>query len=464
MRSEIELVGSDIKTCSEFAEKLGLPFPLRDYQWEGVSFLAQNEAVLLADEMGLGKTVQTAVALSILVRQHKCQKILIVCPSSLCHNWELELKRWAPKLSVRKVKGNACDRKAHFLLPFQIWIASYEQIRTDIDLLNKDYYFDLVILDEAQRVKNSSSTVALACRQLNRRCSWALTGTPVENSPDDLLSIFAFVQMGLINSALTRTEIHAKIEPHFLRRKKKEVLKELPSIIMQDLQLELEEAQRIAYDLEWVNTRERLRISKGDKGNMGLLASITRLKQLCNFAPEHETSCKLNALRNVIEECRAENDKIIVFSQYVETLLSIKRHLTNIHPLLFHGKLSSEDKTKIVSAFEELPGPQVLLMSLRAGGVGLNIGSASTVVLFDRWWNPAVENQAIQRAHRYGRKLPLHAIRFLVTDTVEERIEKILEEKQTTFEEYIDGIECKKSFGLSHDDLVRIMGLGVMKV
>jgi SNF2 family DNA or RNA helicase len=432
---------------------------LREYQWTGVKFLLERQAALLADEMGLGKTVQTAVAIEALVKIRSGRRILVVCPSSLCLNWERELGYWAPDIQVRRVRGNTADRKAHFWLPFKVWVASYEQVRADIDLLSREPKYDLVVLDESQRIKNPDTALALACRQIPRASAWALSGTPIENRPEDLLSIFAFLKPGLLHSAMTISETHQSIAPHFLRRNKKEVLKELPPIIIQDLVLDLEENQRDAYDNEWANGRERIRNSKGAFSAADLLAQITRLKLLCNFEPSSGESCKLNALVIITESLVEACGKLLVFSQYVDTLNRIKHSLAGHQVDIFHGGLSADKRAKLVSSFQELPGPRILLVSLKAGGVGLNLGAASAVVLFDRWWNPAIEDQAIQRAHRFGRESPLQVIRFIVSDTIEERIEKILEDKKTIFDRYIEDAETAEVAPFTQHDLIRILGL-----
>ena len=199
---------------------------LRPYQLEGVSFLLESESALLADEMGLGKTVQAATAIEAMLQRRTCSRILIVAPRSLLLNWESELETWTSQRAVRIVEGTPDDRKAHYQLPLKVWIASYDQVRADIDVLERERPYDLVILDEAQVIKNPDALVSLACRRLRRSRSWALTGTPMENRPDDLLSIFAFLKPGLVHAGLRRAELHTRMAPHFLRRMKAAVLPE----------------------------------------------------------------------------------------------------------------------------------------------------------------------------------------------------------------------------------------------
>ena len=436
---------------------------IRSYQQQGVRFLIERDGALLADEMGLGKTVQATVATSLLVNANPRTKVLIVCPTSLCWNWEIEIKRWAPKMTVRRIRGDIDDRKAHFRLPFKVWIASYDQIRNDIDFLHKECKFDLVILDEAQRIKNPSSSIALACRQLRREKAWVLTGTPIENKLDDLLSIFAFIKPGLLHAALNVDQIHCRMAPYFLRRNKKEVLPELPEIIIQDLHLSLESKQQEAYEDELLNTRNSIHDMQGKFNTAGLLAQITKLKQLCNFDLLSDESCKFKALETILDGIEEKKEKILVFSQYVNSLMEIKTRLNNVPVDCLHGDMPSEERQKAVDIFEKSSGPRVFLISLKAGGVGINLVSASRVIIFDRWWNPAVENQAINRAHRFGRKEPLHVIKFLVINTIEERIEQILSEKKALFEGYVNNADTAEIGPFTQEDLIRIVGIDALR-
>jgi len=439
--------------------ELGLPSVLRPYQWEGVSFLVGNEAALLADEMGLGKTVQTIVALRILFRHSVSKRALIISPNALAYNWQREFTAWAPELVVRRVTGTAEDRLATYQLPVQVLIATYDQIRTDALDMDTDIHFEVVVLDEAQRIKNRHSRSALACRLLGHSRAWVLTGTPLENSLDDMVSIFLFLSPGLVDSGMPPAEVHRRIQPCFLRRRKKDVLGEIPPVMVQDIVLELTGAQEAAYTDLWLTRRARAKQGGMPVSDGALFALITKLKQLCNYEPDSRESVKLEALCVLLEECSQPEDKVIVFSQYVETLDFISDHLGPFPRELYTGEQCQEEKDQVLARFKKQPGPRALLMSLRAGGVGLNIQEASTVVLFDRWWNPAVEDQAIQRAHRFGRDRPLHAIRFLVADTIEDRIETILKEKRDNFERYVESAENAPVRMFTREELRRILEL-----
>jgi SNF2 family DNA or RNA helicase len=445
---------AEFKAAPTDGQDLHLPAALRPYQWEGVSFLARERCALLADEMGLGKTVQASVALRLALREVGCDRALIVAPTALTLNWERELARWAPDLTVRRLQGSRLDREVCYQLPIPVIVASYEQVRLDTTELDAGTHFDIVVLDEAQRIKNAESETAFACRKLPYGRAWALTGTPVENSVNDLLSIYRFLSPTLLHTGMSRAEVHARIRPFFLRRRKTEVLPDLPPIIVQDLFLELAGAQREAYDAEW-DGRTSL-AHRGDDGT--IFALITRLKQLCNFEPKSGESVKIESLRVIAESLTEPNDKLLVFSQYVETLEWLSARLDVPHEL-YHGQMAEAVRDRALTEFEKELGPRALLVSLRAGGIGLNLNSASTVVLFDRWWNPAVENQAIQRAHRFGRDRPLQVVRFLVTDTIEERIDKLLQEKQAIFEQYVEQAENATVRPFSRHELRRLLDL-----
>ena len=409
------------------------PGPLRPYQLEGVRFLLESSSALLADEMGLGKTVQTVTA--IRSGRDAYRRVLIIAPASLCLNWQREIEKWAPDLVVRRVIGTATDRSYTYRLPIQVLVASFEQIRMDCDDLAAHVRFDLVVVDEAQRLKNNSSALNLACRIIPREKSWALTGTPLENEPRDLVAIFGFIMPPLLRSGMSKSQIHEAMKPHFLRRTKRDVLGELPPILFRELRLELGHQQRQAYDEVW-NSRQLVRDLDPREAGSNLLALLTRLKQICNYDEESGESVKLDALQDVLERIEAVDEKILIFSQYVDTLMKISSEITIKHDV-YHGRLTMTQRENVLSAFREQPGPRALLISLQAGGVGLNLQEASTVILFDRWWNPAKEDQAIHRAHRYGRESPLDVIRFIVEDSVEERIDSVLETKRALFDEYI---------------------------
>jgi len=436
-------------------EKLHVPALLHDYQWEGVAFLYKSQSGLLADEMGLGKTVQTVVALALLMYTQKdVNRAIIVAPTSLTTNWVDEFNKWTPSLTVRRVDGNAQNREAFYLLPIPVLVASYEQIRLDgLDRVPSDT-FDIVILDEAQRIKNRASTTSLACRLLPRKRAWALSATPLENNESDTESILGFLNPSA-GQFLPRPALNQKLESMMLRRRKFDVRGELPPVILQDLRIDLLLKQRSIYDDLWLRRTEVIRHS-ASSGNIAsaLLGLITQLKVICNFEQLTNTSSKWNALQDILDQAGNEA-RILIFSQFVETLRWISKRMQVPHSLLI-GSMSLAERQKSINNFKNNPSPRILLVSLRAGGVGLNLEEATHVVLFDRWWNPAVEIQAIFRAHRFQRVEPLHVIRFLIVDSIEERIAEILDQKGQLFDDVIESVETE-SRSFSQQEMMRIL-------
>ena len=446
-----------MKQPSSTPSALGDPTErLRPYQLQGVHFLTTRSSALLADEMGLGKTVQTAVAIH--VGGMKYQRVLIVSPASLCLNWLREIQQWIPSVVARRVTGTMADRLATYRLPIQVLVASYEQIRVDAPYIQGTVTFDLVILDEAQRIKNVNSASNWACRVINRTNSWALSGTPLENSPDDLFGIFRFLSPGALNKGMSIPETHTALQPYFLRRTKSQVLPDLPPMLLREIRLELNGPQRETYQLLWESRAINARGRDGKISAVSMLALLTRLKQVCNFDRPSAQSAKLEALTVVLDNLTSNNEKVIIFSQYVETLqwLSTRIQMPNS---VFHGGLTLEERDRALKTFAATEGSTALLISLKAGGVGLNLQEASTVVLFDRWWNPASEAQAIQRAHRFGRSNPLQIVRFLVEDSIEEDIATILSMKEELFDQYINEAPLLESV-LSEKELRAILRIG----
>ncbi len=417
----------------------------------------RSHAGLLADEMGLGKTVQTAVALGLLMYgQNDVNRTIIVAPASLTTNWIEELEKWAPSLTVRRVQGDARNREAFYLLPIPVIVASYEQVRLDgLDRIPSNA-FDLVILDEAQRIKNRASTTSLACKLLPRKRAWALSATPLENDEADIESILGFLDPSFGQSP-PRSILNKKLKSMMLRRKKSDVREELPPVIIEDIKIDLSLQQKNKYEDIWFSRTDTIGDGTSSSNVVSvLLGLITRLKTVCNFDKSTDTSSKWDVLRDILDQA-GDSARILVFSQFVETLHWISKRLELPHSLLT-GSMPLTQRQKSINEFKKNPAPRVLLVSLRAGGVGLNLGEATHVVLFDRWWNPAVEVQAIFRAHRFERNNPLHVIRFLATDTIEDRIAEILDWKEDLFDEVIESVETK-SRNFSLQEMMRILEL-----
>ena len=450
---------SDAQALRQVAKhRIGVLPELHDYQWEGVSFLFGSTSALLADEMGLGKTVQTIVALALLLNERNgIDRALIVAPASLTLNWMTEFAAWAPSVTARRVQGGVADREAFYMLPIPVLVSSYEQVRQDGMERIPSNAFDLVILDEAQRIKNPNSATSLACRLLSRKRAWALSATPLENDPEDVVSILDFLDPE-VGRWLNRAQINKKLETMMLRRRKRDVRAELPAVIVQDLQLDLSPQQRERYEELWARREALIRDDRhGDDSVVAILGLITGLKAICNFDPDSGRSTKLDALRT-IGEGAGDSARIIVFSQFVKTLRWISGRLDIPHELLI-GSMPQLSRHAVIHRFKSEKSPRALLISLRAGGVGLNLGEASHVVMFDRWWNPAAEIQAMYRAHRFDRDQPLHVVRFLVRDSIEERIVSILDKKENLFAEVIDSV-APSGVGLARHELLDILKLG----
>ncbi len=424
---------------------------LRNYQRVGVQFLISEDGALLADEMGTGKTVQAACALEQLRVRGQLRRALIVVPASLKLNWYRELREWAGGCSVRLLQGNKADRQAWYDLPINVLVASYEQIRTDFSVADPPAVnFEVVVLDEAQRVKNWRSTTTVAVARINRNRTWALSGTPLENVVEELQTLIRLIRPG-IQLGASQPQVLEALQGHFMRRKKQDVLGELPPIIEQTQLVELTAAQRNAYDAVWEG-----RYQFAGRDGSQLFALLTQLKQLCNFHPDTGESSKFEALEEIADDVRLEGGKLLVFSQYVETLKWLAPKMP-LPTLIYHGGLSADERDTILQRFSHGAPGQALLISLRAGGVGLNLPDATHVVLFDRWWNPQLEDQAVHRAHRYGRTEPLVVTQFLTVETVEERIIELLHEKRALFDEYVEGAAVEAE--VTQDRLRQVLGL-----
>jgi SNF2 family DNA or RNA helicase len=298
--------------------------------------------------------------------------------------------------------------------------------------------YEIVIFDEAQRVKNSSSATHLAAKRISKKKMWMLSGTPLENRIEDIISIFSILKWNTIQSGNSRVEITNSIAPYLLRRLKTDVLNELPELIEENIYINMTGKQKIRYDNTF-NKKDSLDLNQSSN----VLALITELKKICNYDDESNESGKLNHLKEILDELNRKKEKVIVFSQYVKTLEYIKQNL-NQNAMMYHGGMKTVEKDNVLKEFKDSKNPEILLMSLKAGGVGLNLQEASTVILFDRWWNPAVESQAIARAHRMGNKKIVHAIKFVTPDSIETRILQLLHEKEELFEDVIEGAVDKR--------------------
>jgi SNF2 family DNA or RNA helicase len=441
--------------------ELRLPFNPFGFQLEGVAFLYPRVSAVLADEMGLGKTMQSITAVRMLLAAGEIRTVLLVCPKPLVSNWLREFELWAPEVAVTSIEGDPSRRRWQWGLDdCPVRLANYELVQRDRDLIAETAArFDLVLLDEAQRIKNHASATAQSVRSIQRSRSWALTGTPIENSTQDLVGIFEFVAPGHLRPEMRPRKLGRLAGDYVLRRTKDEVLSDLPPRLVRDAQVELTCAQRETYRL--AEEEGLLRLSGlGDAVTIRhVLELVLRLKQICNFDPATGESAKLERLSADLEEVVQSRRKAVVFSQWVSTLELLADRLQAYAPLIFHGRVSQREREAVLGRFRDDAGRQLLLISYGAGGVGLNLQFASYVFLFDRWWNPAVEDQAINRAHRIGAAGPVTVTRFLVGGTIEERIDQILREKRELFDAVLAEAGACQHFGLSQEELFGLFSL-----
>jgi SNF2 family DNA or RNA helicase len=441
--------------CLFAGRQVTLPMQPYPYQMEGIAFLMPRHAALLADEMGLGKTMQAILSLRLLFQAGHVRRALVVCPKPLVHNWARELRTWAEDLPFEIVSGDADARRTSWTVSnCPLKLVNYELVTRDAELIaDERVRFDVVVLDEAQRIKNRDAKTAQAVRSIHRARSWALTGTPIENKPDDLVNLFAFVDPDRIPPETPARQLPRFTRDSILRRAKEDVLADLPPKTIRDAFLELTPAQRDSYDMAEKEGVVRLNELGDTITVQHVFELVLRLKQICNFDPATGQSAKLEQLQADLAEVAESGRKAIVFSQWVEPLAILSRELADYGPLQFHGRVPLRERQAILDAFRRDRTKRVILMSYGTGSVGLNLQFANYVFLFDRWWNPAVEDQAINRAHRIGQKEPVFVTRLVTQYTLEGRIAEVLERKRQLFNELIEQNGPPPQVGLSEEEI-----------
>jgi SNF2 family DNA or RNA helicase len=454
-------------------ESLEFPVPpqlspiLRDYQKYGYQWMKTlahyHFGGILADDMGLGKTIQSiAFLLSELPRIREAgSPALIVCPASLTFNWLNELKKFAPDIHAVVMEGSKEARGGILedLSGVDVLITSYPLLRRDAEAF-ADLEFSILILDEAQAIKNHATQTAQSVKEIRARHRFALTGTPVENRLEELWSIFDAVFPELFLSRrrfleLSPEQVARKVRPFLLRRRKTDVLKELPEKIETVQTSELTQEQKKLYIAYLARLQQeairRIREDGFQKSRMHILAGMTRLRQLCChpalFVEGYEGgSGKLEQLLEIVESCRESGKRMLVFSQFTGMLGIIRGELERLGTSFFYldGQTPGKERVDMCRRFNEGEG-ELFLISLKAGGTGLNLTGADTVLLFDLWWNPAVEQQAADRAHRIGQKNVVQVIRLVTRGTIEEKMYELQQRKR----DLIDAVVTPGEDGLA---------------
>ncbi|MDP8963992.1 MAG: DEAD/DEAH box helicase [Cyanobacteriota bacterium] len=468
----------------EFPKELDFYHELRGYQQEGIRWLVEQPSALLADEMGTGKTVQAVNALRLLFRQGKIRSVLIVCPSAVIgsvdltietgssEGWSGHFYHWASELEVAVMRGgNQEQRKLAWERPFHVYITTYDTLRTDIrnQVLTDWNKFDCIILDEAQKIKNRETKTSQAIRCLHSEYRWALTGTPIENSLDDVKSLFAFIRPGTFRGGVEDSPeaVKAAIDPYMLRRLKQDVLQELPDKVRQEDWLELDEYQKADYNRALQAGQQKIETSLGVEQTIQvqqhIFALLGELKQICNFAKGRSESPKTELLLEYLETIAANKKQVLIFSQYREEgtdkiarLLEHKR----IKYVVYTGKISNQQKNQAVSDFRSNPDLTVFLATIDTAGYGITLTEATYVIHFDHPWNPAKMQNAEDRTHRIGQKSSVTVYSFWMKGTVEERIKKKLIDKRLLVENTVDELAVEAiENSLSTEDWLDIFGI-----
>ena len=448
---------------------------LRDYQLEGLNWFRNISFYefggILADEMGLGKTLQTIS----FIMTNKSEKNIIITPTSLIHNWKSEFEKFAPNIKIGMVYG---DKKARESIiknykEYDVILTTYSVIRNDLENY-KGIKFDNCIIDEAQNIKNPEAITTKSVKCINSRVRFALTGTPIENNLMELWSIFDFIMPGylydkkefqykFLNGDINK--LKKLIKPFILRRTKKEVIKELPDKIEKKFIVELNKEQKRIYEIYNKSVLEKLKDNKNNSDKITILSYLTKLRQLClhpkSLLKDYEgQSSKVDICIELLKDAIENNRKILLFSQFTTILKYIKEELNknNIKYSYLDGQTNSKERLRLVDEFNSDKDIKVFLISLKAGGTGLNLTSADMVIHFDPWWNISVENQASDRAHRIGQKNVVEVIKLISKDTIEENIVELQESKKALIDDIIDNklSNAKTLSNLSKDELINL--------
>lgn len=448
---------------------------LRHYQKTGYQWFKSLSAYqlggILADDMGLGKTIQS---ITYLLSEPSERPHLIIAPSSVLYNWKREFEKFAPSLKVAVIRGTPMEREEMIadLQHMDVWITSYATLRQDMERY-EDLSFQTLILDEAQYIKNYATKTSKAIRSLTASRKFALSGTPIENTIDELWAIFQVVLPGLMPALkefrqLEPEKISQLTKPFILRRLKTDVLTELPEKIESTHISELTKEQKELYvgylrQLQQ-ETAQSLQEDGFQKSRMKILAGLTRLRQICChpslFIENYEgTSSKLEQLMETVKASIENGKRMLIFSQFtsMHELIAERFEQEGISYFYLHGQTPAENRVDMSEQFNQ-GEKEVFLISLRAGGTGLNLTGADTVILYDLWWNPAVEDQATGRAHRFGQKNVVHVIRLITEGTIEEKIYELQQKKRKLIDQIIQPGETMLS-SMTEEDIRELLNM-----
>ena len=480
MDDYLDEVFNDLKNFSDAKDKIpSIDGELRPYQLNGVKWLMTlykySLGGILADDMGLGKTIET-IAFINAIKSDK--PILIVSPKSLVFNWVSEFTKFAKTIPVYPIIGTVEERKKIIKKikndKFGVFFISYDSLRNEFENL-KDFTFDICILDEAQFIKNMHAKKTNAVKQINALHSFALTGTPIENNIYDLWSIFDFLMPHYLldyddfRDSFENDEdyykiVKEKVAPFILRRRKEDVLKDLPEKFEVIITTEMSPEQRKIYDAYRLKAKETLKSNDGSKV-MEVLSIITRLRQICvdpstfveNFTGE---SGKITMLKEIVTEKMKDGHRFLIFSQFVSALNIVKDEITKmgIKYFMITGETSAKERLRICNDFNQDEDYKIVLISLKAGGTGLNLVGADVVIHLDPWWNYSAQNQASDRAHRIGQTRTVEVIKLIAENSIEERVVNLQNEKKELVDKVISNDDSSIK-GLSIKDLKSILNM-----
>ncbi len=450
---------------------------LRNYQKDGIRWLyslyKHNLGGILADDMGLGKTIQTITLLSILKEQKPDLKVLIVVPTSVLYNWENEILNTADNLTYTLVLGTQKTRSELIEYDTNVYITTFDTVRRDIKFYNQD--FDILIVDEAQYIKNHNTQTSKAIKKISRKTTFALTGTPIENSMSELWSIFNLclpTLLGSFNSfnknyiksiiqhdnKSVMTLLKNQISPFILRRFKADVLTELPEKIESTILCDMTDDQETIYNTFLLEARGEVfnGLQNHTMDTISILSKITRLRQLACHpqlvnSDYGKTSGKLDAVLELIESVIEQGHRVLIFSQFTSMLNIISEKLPHEPHFYLDGKTTSKQRTDMTARFNNGEN-NVFLISLKAGGVGLNLTGADVIIHFDPWWNPSVMEQATARAYRFGQKNRVQVFNIIAKNSIEEKILKLQENKRSIIDNVIND-NAQTLSKLSEDDI-----------